>query len=168
MFIKKNQMKLPIIIICSFVALGFVFISCSKEPVTKRPIPGTSNPLNYSSPPLGVTPNPPNPPSSPSGSNFPADSLTGREFVFSNLSWTMDSIGSVCTINRPDLFYLLFRPMNVQLTAAGSDWMNVYTCPYPTDQFFFHWLEPGVLKFYVFNYTGRLTEGTTSIKVLFL
>ena len=131
--------------------LVLVFASCSKEQATVQP---TSR---ISPTPLGTPAN-----------HHPTDSLTGHEFVFTDLLWTTDSIGNVCILNRPDLFYLQYRPALVQITVDGIQWMTVYTCPFPTDPFYFDWLSYGVLKFYVFNYAGPLMDSTTSIKVRFL
>jgi hypothetical protein len=139
--------------ICLLTAVS-VLVSCSKEPVITPP-----SPLIFTNPP---------PPVGSSSNSYTADSLTGREFVFNELSWTSDSVGTVCIINRPDLFYSYYRPVVVTITVDGVQWMNVYSCPYPTDPFWFDWLAPGILKFYVYNYTGPVNNSTTTIKVLFL
>ncbi|HET9744195.1 MAG TPA: hypothetical protein VFP97_00700 [Chitinophagaceae bacterium] len=135
-------------------AIVSLLVSCSKEPVLNRSSP--SRFINVGTP------------GGSSSNTYPVDSLTGREFMFKELSWTSDSVGTVCIINRPDLFYLYYRPVIVSITVDGIQWMNVYSCPFPTDPFWFDWLAPGVLKFYVFNYSGPVNDSTTSIKVLFL
>lgn len=155
---------------CSLAILILLLVSCSKEPVT-GPVPqrSSTNPPNPSNPP-----NPPNPinPSNPSigstSNSFPVDSLTGQEFVFNNLSWTLDGIYLVCDVNRPDLFYLVDRPLDVSISINQSAWMNLLMCPYPTDPFYYMCLLPGILRVYHYNYPGPLLESTTSIKVRFL
>jgi len=142
--------KLHAIIICSLVVILSVFASCSKEQVTNPRSPRSSpNPL------IGLTPN-----------NYPVDSLTGREFIFNNLN--LDSVDCAWVINRPDLFYFFYRPMNVFISVSESDWIAVHSCPPPTDPFFFSWTLPGILKVYIYNYTGPVIGTTASIKVQFL
>jgi hypothetical protein len=99
---------------------------------------------------------------------FPADSLTGRQFIFNDLSWTVDSTDVVCVVNRPDLFYLPDRPLDVSINISGDQWTNVFRCPYPTDPFFFVCLSPGSLKVYPYNCSQRLLGATASIKVRIL
>lgn len=146
--------KLNAIITCYVAAILLVSVSCSKEPVTNTQHSWSS--LNPPNPPIVVTPN-----------SYAADSLTGKQFIFNKLSWTLDGVYHVCTINRPDLFYLPGRALDVSVSIGESQWINVLMCPYPTDPFFFESWPAGFLKVYVYNYTGPLLDSATSVKVLF-
>lgn len=152
--------KVNAIIICSLAVIFLLFVSCGKEPVTNSRPPRSSTNLPNS-------PNPPSPPIVVTPNGNPVDSLTGKEFIFNNLSWTLDDTYLVCVVNRPDLFYLVDRPLDVSISISGSPWMKVLMCPYPTDPFFYESWPAGILKVYLYNYTSPLLDSTTSVKVRF-
>ena len=158
--------QLNLINICSMALILLLFLSCSKEPLADPVTIGNSpNPTSPANPP--IPPNPSNPVTVTQNS-YPVDSLTGQEFIFNNLSWTADSMNVFCVVNRPDLFYLPGRVLDVSVSINGSPWMNVLMCPYPTDPFFYESWPAGILKVYVFNYTGQLWDSYTTIKVRFI
>jgi hypothetical protein len=158
--------KAHTIFVSSMTVLLLVLVSCSKEPLTG---PHTPQPLpnQQRSPVLPIT-NSNNYQPTTYYYNYPVDSLTGREFVFHNLNWTLDGIYTVCDIYRPDLFYLLDRPLEVSISINGSEWIYMTMCPYPSDLFFFELRLQATVRIYVYNYTGPLSESTTSVKVRFL
>ena len=140
------------IIICLLTIISSIIISCTKEPESI-----SQSILSSPNPPIGTVPN-----------NNPVDSLTGREFTFNDLSWTSDSMYVFCIINRPDLFYLPERSLDVSISINDSQWMKISMCPYPTDPFFYEPWPAGILKVYLYNYMGALSNSRTSIKVRFL
>lgn len=160
--------KAHTIFVSSMTVLLSVLVSCSKEPLT---VPESAQPLpNQPRPPVGPITISNNQQSATYNYNYnyPVDSLTGREFVFHNLSWTLDGIYTVCDIYRPDLFYLIDRPLQVSISINGSEWIYMIMCPYPSDLFYFEPRLQATVRIYVYNYTGPLSESTTSVKVRFL
>ncbi len=135
------------IFVFSMTVLLSVLISCSKDPLT---VPESPQSLpNQPRPTGGPRPNSNNYQAGTYNYNYPVDSLTGREFIFHNIGWTLDGIYTVCDIYRPDLFYFLDRPLEVSISINGSEWIYMVMCPYPSDLFYFEPRMPATVRIYV-------------------
>lgn len=157
--------KAHTIFFSSMTLLFSVLVSCSKEPLRD---PGSARPFPNPRQPVGPITNGNNYQPATYTFNYPVDSLTGREFVFNNLNWTLDGIYTVCDIYRPDLFFIIDRPLQVSISINGSEWIYIVMCPDPSDLFYFEPRLQATVRIYVYNYTGPLQESTTSVKVRFL